>query len=275
MNELIKEIIDTAPLYRKFLGQDLAICVSDMDKYIAVYNTKTLAFPFKEGDKIHGLGYDDKLEKISKTREPVSYIIPREVTGTVAARAILSPIIDGNKVVGYFSVTINIDKEDNIENISQNLTESIGGTKDSIHKIASAAEELSSMVHSIEETTKTTQDNIKKGNEAIQLIQGIAKQSNILGLNAAIEASRSGESGKGFSVVASQMRKLAVQSKDTANQVVTSLKEIEDSITSVLDDVIRVRDIANKQSESTSEISEAINTIADKSAKLVDYSKEQ
>lgn len=160
-----------------------------------------------------------------------------------------------------------------MEQASKELTESLSKTNTSIQGISTAARELSSMMQSIESNTIEADENGKLGNDAIALITGIAKQSNLLGLNAAIEASKAGENGKGFSVVASEMRKLAVQSKETADQVVSSLQKIEKSVNSVLKDITLARNISDEQYDATNEICENITSISQMSEKLVNYSK--
>lgn len=126
---------------------------------------------------------------------------------------------------------------------------------------------------SIENNTIEADENLKLGNEAIALITGIAKQSNLLGLNAAIEASKAGENGKGFSVVASEMRKLAVQSKETAEQVVASLQKIERSVDNVLSDIRVAKEISENQQDATNGVCDNIEKIARISNELVSYSK--
>lgn len=189
MNELLQKIIDTAPFYQSFLQQDIAISVSDTEKYLLILDTDTLKFPSKVGDRVDDAGYKPVLDMISKTRKPFINVVPREMTGTVPVKAVVSPIIDKNEIVGYFSVSINMDKNDKIEHASENLTQSLEETNRSIHSISESAKELSSMMGSIENSTIEADENVKLGNEAITLITGIAKQSNLLGLNAAIEAS--------------------------------------------------------------------------------------
>lgn len=118
------------------------------------------------------------------------------------------------------------------------------------------------------------EERIKLSSNAIELIKGIASQSNLLGLNAAIEASRVSGSSNGFAVVASEMRKLAGQSKETAQLVEKSLKEIENSITIVLEEIRSVRSISDLEYIEIEHISEIVENVAIKSKELVEYSKQ-
>ena len=274
MNETLQKIIDVAPLFQSFLQDNFAISISDTEKYLFIADTNTIKFPMKLGDSINQSGYEHILETIRKTKKTLANIIPREVTGNVPIKSIISPIIDKNEIVGYFSVTINMDKIENMKKASKELTESLSETSTSIQGISTSARELSSMMQSIERNTIEADENVKLGIDAIALITGIAKQSNLLGLNAAIEASKAGENGKGFSVVASEMRKLAVQSKETAEQVVASLQKIEKSVNSVFKDITMARDISDNQYDATNKICKNITDISQMSEKLINYSKQ-
>ena len=71
----------------------------------------------------------------------------------------------------------------------------------------------------------------------VYLRKRVSTQTNLLGLNAAIEAARAGEVGKGFTVVASEIRKLSTSTSESIKQIDTVLKNINQSITIINDKV--------------------------------------
>lgn len=88
----------------------------------------------------------------------------------------------------------------------------------------------------IEEVTILAQ-NSEKVNEITDTIKKITEQTNLLALNASIEAAHAGESGKGFAIVAEEVRKLAEQSSKSAEEITFIVNQIRNSINAVLDKI--------------------------------------
>ncbi|WP_339208173.1 methyl-accepting chemotaxis protein [Bacillus sp. FSL R5-0432] len=99
-----------------------------------------------------------------------------------------------------------------------------------VEKTASQMNVIDQSVKKAENVIRALENKSKNITQILGVINGIADQTNLLALNAAIEAARAGESGRGFSVVAEEVRKLAVQSANSA-------KEIENLINEIVQDI--------------------------------------
>jgi methyl-accepting chemotaxis protein len=111
----------------------------------------------------------------------------------------------------------------------------------------------------------TQLDELKKRNEEIQTIvetiQDISEQTNLLALNAAIEAARAGDAGRGFTVVADEVKKLADQVKSSASSITAILDALQRQVIVVSTDVVAAADQANESAERSSEVERSLAEI--------------
>lgn len=105
--------------------------------------------------------------------------------------------------------------------------EAVQNTINQIHVIRDTVQDLAEVIEKLNERSKAI-------NSIVNVISDIAEQTNLLALNAAIEAARAGEQGKGFAVVAEEVRKLAEQSRDSAKNVTTIIKKIQEETKEVV-----------------------------------------
>jgi len=131
-------------------------------------------------------------------------------------------------------------------------------------------------MNNIEKTVATSAEAIVKLGERsreisqiIDAISGIAAQTNLLALNAAIEAARAGEQGRGFAVVADEVRKLAEQSSEAAKQITTLISEIQndtqtavEAMTSGTREVSIGAEVVKTAGQAFKEISDLVNTVS-------------
>lgn len=252
--EILDMFVIVSPYIKEMLTFDIGITVHKDGKFAAYVPANNLDFHNKVGDPSKG---KITLKCLETGKRCVGVVKKEESSHGVAYISCSVPIKDGNKVVGCIGTTQARDTQEKLVSVASDLSGFAEKMTSEIGDLTSNAQTVAETCHDLENMSKELAEAGRKTDEIVSFIKNIAHQTNLLGLNAAIEASRAGDMGRGFGVVAGEIRKLAVASAESVEKITLSLKTMQDSF--------------NKLAESSYMIDKAIET---QSSSVKDIAKE-
>lgn len=187
-----------------------------------------------------------KLQEASEKTTEASVHISHEATDlSKATMRSVEQITSNTEAMQEIASGVELISE-RIEYIEKNIDKTVTEANEGVHFVSFNMDQMRQIERAVKQTDDMMEVLVRHSDEigkVIQLIHSIAEDTNLLALNAAIEAARAGESGKGFSVVATEVKKLATQS-------VQSTKVIEEIIGKIQKDTTESRVLMNKAIES-------------------------
>jgi sugar diacid utilization regulator len=217
---------------------------------------------------------EDEIESGRKMREGYNCVI--RVDGErIGSFGITGPMETVKPVAKIASAVIaaRIKETQNMNLIREVVTRvsvSVDAAAAAIEEISAGAKDLIATGESVARAVLDTDKKVKATNMILDLILEVADQTKLLGLNAAILAAQAGQHGRGFSVVAEEIRKLAANSASSAKKVPAILSEIRSALSEVTSSSKQTSCISTEQSRSLHDMTRVMEDIQNSVNILVD-----
>lgn len=224
MHRILEQIVESAKFYQHTYPEDACVVVTDTEKIVLYLPGKTIDLKLQVGAGMSNY-VGSVTEKALRLGQAFKEERGPEQFG-VAYVSTAYPIIVDGELIGVISSMVSNERFDVLRSGATDLVSMIEELSATTEELARGSQQIAEQVQDASETSMKMTEEVHNTESISMAVTELANQSNLLGLNAAIEAARAGESGRGFSVVADEIRKMATQSKNSSVDIKSKLGQL-------------------------------------------------
>ena len=216
-----------------------------------------------------------KSKTISNENASISEELSRTASEVVRNVDTESKIVEHTKEEGIAlvkSIEISVLKAKNSQQALSNTQKDISDVKTKVEQLEYTMQATAAKEQNLAERLNTVSQNANEVKDVLGIIRDIADQTNLLALNAAIEAARAGEHGRGFAVVADEVRKLAERTQKSLVEIDATINVVVQSIMDANTDIAHNVGEVNALAYISAELQDGMNNVANIIHKTIDES---
>jgi uncharacterized protein YukE len=267
---LLDDLVKYAPYFFDLYGPTVSKAITDKEKFIFVIPSVASKLGVKPGDPIKP---GSSTDRAIKTGQRVVTLVPANLYGQPYIATAVPIRNSQDEIIGSL-VTISLAiRQEKFEKMSSDLNEAIGDISVSTSNLVASSQQLAAEAAQLVEKSGVVNQEAMSMDKILLFIEDITRQTHLLGLNAAIEAARAGEMGKGFSVVAEEIRKLAARTAGSVKEISQLLNSLQEKIIQINSHCEEMLSVSETQVTSIEGIDNSIRNIQKTAGELNEEAK--
>ncbi|MGX9133937.1 methyl-accepting chemotaxis protein [Rummeliibacillus sp. JY-2-4R] len=266
--ESLNTLIAAIPVFKAAIPADLSIEVCDLEKFIAYYPGESINLHIQVGQKV---SLEEPLMIALKENIRIQNNVPADFYGYEFTGTALPLHNHDGQVIG--GIAVQIRNQNELKDISRIISKSLISATNQISNIAEGSKSLSHIANELLVKSEQAGQEVKQTSDILKIIKGVADQTNLLGLNAAIEAARAGDKGRGFEVVANEIRKFSKETVKSTQHIRETMAKIQETTVQMSDSIEQISAVEQEQAASIEQISSFVQEIQEMSNKLIQYAQ--
>lgn len=250
-----------------FVDRPMGFYSTDREKFLMVHEHDYVVPFAKAGLEVKKGGAADN---VMETKKPLVMELPASLYGTPLKVSCI-PVFDDDDpsvVIGTYGLALARENATAVRETVETFKVGLGEVAQATEQTATAAGEISISTSDLRDQILEIGKVSAEINQVLDAIGNIAAQTKMLGLNAAIEAARAGEAGRGFGVVAEEIRKLSDDSRSTAELIRNMTRAIETKISETTQRSVTALDATQEQAAATQEITARLQELTSRAEEL-------
>lgn len=258
-NEIFNSFNNVIPYIKNVFDDEVVFGITDKQKYLKYFPNENIPTNISEGGLVPRQA---AVYEAMQSGKMVEKTLPPDVFG-IALKAIGVPLMDNSgRVIGGFTIAKSLKRQSEISDLAQNLSGALQQISSAINQISTGVQNAVDSNKKILDKVDEADNEAKNTDEVLNFVKNVATETNLLGLNAAIEAARAGDVGRGFTVVAQEIRKLSTSSNDSINQINTILKKIQSSVSSIAGSINENSSIFQEQAAALQQVTASLQELS-------------
>ncbi|MDA8426755.1 MAG: methyl-accepting chemotaxis protein [Treponema sp.] len=269
--KLLEVLSSCLPLIRSLFHVDAMLAVTDLQRFRGYCPGRDIDVKAQLDSEVSEKSSSTEAIKAGK---PVSTHVPASVYG-LPVRSVGVPIRNKNdQIIGALMAGFSTKLEEGLREIAMQLAAALDEMSVNTRQVAEGAVRLAAQSQELLKLTELSKDHLGKTSEVLASINDISDLTNVLGINATIQAARAREHGRGFKVVADEIRKMADMNHRASEQASATLGGISKSILSISSATEETNAISHEQAAATEETAASIKSLSLLSERLLAIAQE-